>query len=300
VVTVVKGLRALAPAGVTVQHVATSALAHITDGEIQAAAGAARSADAVVVVVGENSLRDNPERTSGENVDRVSLDLPGRQNELVAALVQSGKPVVVVLINGAPLGSEWLVQSAAALLEAWEPGIEGGTAIAEVLFGKYNPSGKLAITFPRSVGHVKSYYNHRPSAYHRGRLRFSSTEPLFRFGHGLSYTTFEYTAVRCADSLRAGDGLELEVDVKNSGKRPGEDVVLLFVQDLYASVVRPVKELEAIARVALEPGETKTVRLYLPAQAFSLLDKNLRRTIEPGEFKLSLGLGKHEKVVRVR
>jgi beta-glucosidase len=299
VVTVVQGLRALAPAGVTVQHVATSALARITDGEIQAAAGAARGVDAVIVVVGENSLRDNPERTSGENVDRVSLDLPGRQSELVAALVQSGKPVIVVLINGAPLGSEWLVQNAAALLEAWEPGIAGGTAIAEVLFGKYNPSGKLAMTFPRSVGHVKSYYNHRPSAHHRGRLRFSSTEPLFRFGHGLSYTTFDYTAVRCAESLRAGDGLELELDVKNSGSRAGEEVVLLFVQDLYACVVRPVKQLEAIARVALAPGETKTLRLYLPAQAFSLLDKNLRRTIEPGEFKLSFGLGKLEKIVRV-
>jgi beta-glucosidase len=299
VVTVLKGLRALAPSGVSVEHVATSAVAHITDAEIQAAAAAAQSADACVVVVGENSLRENPERTSGENVDRASLDLPGRQNELVAALVASGKPVIVVLISGGPIGSEWLVKSTAALLQAWEPGIEGGTAVAEVLFGKYNPSGKLAITFPRSVGHVKSYYNHRPSAHHRGRFRFSPSAPLFPFGHGLSYTTFEYKALRSKDGIRGGDGLEVEVEVENTGSRAGEEVVLLFVHDVYACVTRPVKQLEALGRVKLDPGETKTVRLYLPPQAFSLLDKHLRRTIESGEFRLIAGLGRLEKTVRV-
>jgi len=299
VVTVLAGLRAKAPPGTSVQHAPTSAIASITDAEIEAAARAAKEADVCVVAVGESSLRDDPERTLGENIDRVSLDLPGRQGALVRALVATGTPVVVVLVNGAPLCSEWLVEHSAAILEAWEPGIEGGTAIAEVLFGLYNPSGKLPMTFPRSVGHLKSYYNHRPSAHHRGRLRFSSSAPLFRFGHGLSYTTFEYRALEAAERIAAGDGLEVKVTLENTGPRAGEEVVLLFVQDVYASVTRPVRQLEAIGRVHLEPGQTGTVSLYLPPQAFSLLDKNLRRTTEPGEFKLVVGLDRLEQSVWV-
>src|SRR6185295_17302066 len=170
--------------------------------------------------------------------------------ELVRALVATGKPVVVVLVNGAPIASEWLVQNAAAIIEAWEPGMCGGTAIAEVLFGKYNPSGKLPMTVPRSAGHIKAFYNRRPSTHHRGKLRFGATDALFEFGYGLSYTTFAYRALRAARTLALGEALDVQVDVQNAGGLAGEEVVLLYLQDVFASVTRPVKELKAFARVA--------------------------------------------------
>ena len=166
----------------------------------------------------------------------------------------------------------------------------GGRAIAEVLFGSYNPSGKLPISVPRSVGHVRSYYNHRPSAHHRGKFRFAATEPLFSFGHGLSYTRFEYRALRARSSVAMGEELAVEVEVVNVGRRAGEEVVLLFVQDMYASVTRPVRELKAFARVHLEPGEARLVHLLLRPEAFTLLDTSLRRTTEAGEFRLTVGV----------
>jgi beta-glucosidase len=233
-------------------------------------------------------------------VDRVSLDLPGRQFELVAALAATGKPVVVVLVNGAPIGSEPLAAHAAALIEAWEPGMQGGTAIAEVLFGKYNPSGKLPMSFPRSVGHLKGYYNHRPSAYHRGKFRFASSGPLFSFGHGLSYTQFAYRALRAKDTLSIGEALRVDVELENIGRHAGEEVVLLYVQDVYASVTRPVRELKAFQRVQLEPGQKKTVQLVLEPDAFSLFDANMNKVTEPGEFRLSLGADHLEKSVWLR
>jgi beta-glucosidase len=300
VVTVLQGIRALAAPDVRVDHVPVGPIAHISDAQIQATVRAAAAVDVIIAVVGENSLRDNPERTLGENVDRVSLELPGRQLELVAALAATGKPVVVVLVNGAPIGSEELATHAAALIEAWEPGMQGGTALAEVLFGKHNPSGKLPMSFPRSVGHLKGYYNHRPSAYHRGKFRFASSGPLFGFGHGLSYTQFAYRALHVNDTLSIGEKLRVDVELENTGSRAGEEVVLLYVQDVYASVTRPVKELKAFQRVQLEPGQKKTVQLVLEPDAFSLFDANLKKVIEPGEFRLSLGVDGLEKSVWVK
>lgn len=290
IVTVLAGLRAQAPAEVTVQHVATGPIAEISDGQMAAALTAAAQCDVVVLALGENSMRFNPARTSGENVDRVSLEPPGRQLELMRRLHALGKPIVVVLINGAPIASEWLVEHCAALLEAWEPGMAGGTAIAEVLFGKHNPSGRLPMTVPRSVGHLGVSYDQRASAIHRGRLRFSSSEPLFRFGHGLSYTQFEYSAPRCVERVQIGQELQVEVDVSNTGARAGDDIVLLFLSDVYASVTRPVRQLAAFARVSLQPGQQETVRFTLASEKFSLLDRQLKRVTEPGEFRLTVGL----------
>lgn len=300
VVSVLKGITTLAPPHLSVEHVPTGAIAFISDEDIEAAARSAREADVVVLVMGESSLRDDPERTSGENVDRASLDLPGRQLELLDAVADTGTPVVAVLVNGAPIASERLVERAAAILEAWEPGMLGGRAIAEVLFGGYNPSGKLPISVPRSVGHLRSYYNHRPSAHHRGKFRFTATEPLFALGHGLSYSRFEYRALRARESIEIGEGLAVEVEVVNVGPRAGEEVVLLFVQDIYASVTRPVRELKAFTRVHLNPGETKLVGLSLPPEAFSMLDANLMRTTEPGEFRLTVGNGELQRSVWVK
>jgi beta-glucosidase len=300
VVSIEAGLRRAAPAGVEIEHVATGPIAAISDEQIEAACAAAARSDVVVLALGENSLRFNPARTSGENVDRVSLEPPGRQLELMRALAQRGKPLVVVLINGAPIASEWLVEHAAAVLEAWEPGMQGGTAIAEALFGQYNPSGRLPMTVPRSVGHLGTVYDHRPSAQHRGRLRFSDSDPLFRFGHGLSYSHFEYENLRCAEELSIGEELLVELDVRNAGERAGDDIVLLFVRDLYASVTRPVRQLQGFQRVSLAPGQSTTVRFVLPPAAFSLLDRELKRVTEPGEFRLFAGLDGPEKSVRLK
>ena len=289
VVSILRGLRDVAPAGVRVEDAETGPIAEITDTQIRAAVSAAARVDVVVLAIGENSLRDNPARTSGENVDRASLEPPGRQLELMRALCETGKPVVVVLVNGAPIASEWMVEHAAALVEAWEPGMHGGTAVAEVLWGRYNPSGRLPMTVPRSAGHIKSIYNHRPSMYHRGKFRFTAAQPLFAFGHGLSYTTFTYRALRVAERIPAGEALEVEVEIENTGPLAGEEIVLLFVQDVYASVTRPVRELRGFERIHLEPGARKTVSFRLEAATFSLFDADLQRVIEPGEFRLMAG-----------
>lgn len=299
VVTILAGLRAVAPAAVRIDHVPTAPVGAITDAQIQSAVSAAARVDAVVLAIGENSLRDNPERTSGENVDRPTLEPPGRQLELMRALVATGKPVIVVLVNGGPIASEWLVDKAAALVEAWEPGMRGGTAIAEALFGLYNPSGKLPMTVPRSTGHIRSYYNHRPSTYHRGKYRFTDTKPLFEFGYGQSFTTFAYRELRAKERIRKGEGLTVEVELENTGTRAGEEVVLLFMRDVYASVTRPVKELKAFRRVALEPGARTVLTLELEPRAFAMLDRDLNEVIEPGEFRLSVGLGGLERSVWV-
>jgi beta-glucosidase len=289
VTSILAGIRAAAPSGVSVTYAPTGPIAGITDEQIAGAVAAARAVDVVVLAIGENSLRDNPVRTSGENVDRASLEPPGRQLELMRALVAAGKPVVVVLVNGAPIASEWMVEHSAALLEAWEPGMRGGAAVGEVLFGRHNPSGKLPMTVPRSAGHIKSFYNYRPSAYHRGKFRFAASEPLFEFGHGLSYTTFAYRGLRARDRLAIGEPLEVEVEVENTGERAGDEIVLLYLQDVYASVTRPVKELKGFQRVSLEPHSKKVVRFVLAPDAFTLLDRDLRRTTEPGEFRISVG-----------
>jgi beta-glucosidase len=167
--------------------------------------------------------------------------------------------------------------------------MQGGTAVAEVLFGHSNPSGKLPMTVPRSTGHIKSFYNHRPSAYHRGKFRFVASEPLFEFGHGLSYTTFAYRELRARERIAIGEPLVVEVELENTGERAGEEIVLLYLQDVYASVTRPVKELKGFARVSLEAHRTGVVRFVLEPAAFSLLDRDMKRTTEPGEFKLSVG-----------
>jgi beta-glucosidase len=289
VVTILGGLRAIAGPNVRVEHAVTGPIGAITDDQIRGAVAAASSVDAVVLAIGENSLRDNAARTSGENVDRASLEPPGRQLELMRALVATGKPVVVVLVNGAPIASEWLFDNAAAVLEAWEPGMHGGTAIAEVLFGRENPSGRLPMTVPRSAGHIKSFYNHRPSAYHRGKFRFMASEPLFEFGHGLSYTTFDYRELDAKERILKGDSLVVEVTVENTGPRAGDDIVLLYVQDVYASVTRPIRELKGFRRVSLRPGQRERIRFVLEPAVFSLLDRDMKRVTEPGEFRISLG-----------
>ena len=219
----------------------------------------ARDSDVVIVAVGESA------EMSGEAASRSSLDLPGRQLDLVKALHATGKPIVVVLMNGRPLTINWVAENVPAILETWFAGTQAGNAIADVLFGDVNPGGKLPVTFPRSVGQVPLYYNHKntgrpPDAKNKYTSKYLDVAwtPLFPFGYGLSYTKFKFTApLLSAQRIRPDGSLTVTVEVENTGNRAGDEVVQLYIRDVAASVTRPVKELKGFQRITLQPGETK-------------------------------------------
>jgi len=256
---------------------------------------AARNADVAIVVVGENG-QGSKAPTNGEGYDVASLDLTGVQEDLVRAVFETGTPVVVVLINGRPLSTRWIAEHVPALVEAWLPGESGGLAVAGVLFGDYNPSGRLPITVPRHSGQLPVYYNYGPSKSYwieRGwgrRYADMSAAPLYEFGHGLSYTTFEYAGLRIEPKTISPNGeVRVSAEVRNTGRLAGEEVVQLYIHDVLASVTRPVKELRGFEKIALNPGESRTVRFTLTADDLSLLDQNLRRVVEPGAFRVMIG-----------
>ncbi len=255
---------------------------------ISAAVEVARKADAAILVLGENEFICREAWSPSHLGDRDSLDLPGQQEKLIKAIVETGTPTVLVLFNGRPLSIQWAAQHVPAILECWYLGQEGGTAVAEVLFGKTNPGGRLPITFPRSVGQIPAYYYHKPSA-RRGYL-FSESGPLFPFGHGLSYTTFEYSDLKIDPAeCMPGDEVHVSVTVSNTGDMAGDEVVQLYLRDSLSSVTRPVKELKGFQRVFLKPGDRQQVRFTLTAKDLSLLNVEMRWIVEPGEFEVMIG-----------
>jgi len=251
----------------------------------------ARKASVAILVLGEAALM------SGEAASRSSLALPGVQEELVRAVAATGVPVVVVLMNGRPLTIGNIEESAPAILEAWAPGVEGGNAVADILFGEYNPSGRLPVTFPRSVGQVPLYYNHKntgrpPQANERFTSKYIDIDitPLYPFGFGLSYTTFEYSGLSVtAPVARVGDSLTVSVTVRNTGKIPGEEVVQLYLQDVVASVTRPVRELKAFRKVALPPGGEQRVDFTVTPEMLAFYNLSMQRVVEPGQFNIYVG-----------
>ncbi|MGE5377006.1 MAG: glycoside hydrolase family 3 N-terminal domain-containing protein [Bacteroidota bacterium] len=249
----------------------------------------AKKADMILLVLGDNEQTCREGWSTNHLGDRDSLDLPGRQPELLEAVYATGKPVILLLINGRPASINFAAEHIPAILECWYPGQEGGTAIADVLFGDVNPSGKLPITFPRSAGQIPAYYYHKPSA-RRGYL-FTSAEPLFPFGHGLSYTSFSYDNLRLSsEKITAEDTATLSVDVTNIGERAGEEVVQFYVRDLLSTrVTRPVKLLKGFKRVTLQPGECQTVRFPVGREQLQFLDEFMQFTVEPGQFELMVG-----------
>lgn len=261
----------------------------------------ARQADAVVLVVGDKAGL-TPDCTSGETRDRANLDLPGVQQELVQAIAAVGKPTVVVLINGRPLAITWIAENIPAIVEAWLPGEEGGAAIADVLFGDANPGGKLPMTFPRSVGQIPIFYNHKPSggrSHWHGDYVELSTTPLYGFGHGLSYTQFEYANLEITPREISTDGaVTIRVQVKNIGARAGDEVAQLYVRDEVGSTPRPVKELKAFQRVHLAPNETRTIEFVMPAAQLAFFDEAMQLIIEPGTIQVMVGSSAHD--IRLR
>lgn len=264
--------------------------------KVNEAAEKAKSADLNIVVAGEYMMRFRwTERTGGEDTDRSDIDLVGLQNELIEKVAASGKPTILILITGRPLGVEKAVEKVNALVQAWEPGMYGGEAIAEILYGKINPSAKLPITIPRSVGQIQMIYNHKPSQYFHPYV-ITSSEPLYPFGYGLSYTNYKYDNLQLSDKeISKGENLEVSVDVTNTGKMDGTEIVQLYLRDKFSSVTRPVKELKDFSRVTLKAGETKTVHFTISPEKLTFLDKNLKPVIESGEFIVMVGSSSQDK-----
>jgi beta-glucosidase len=248
----------------------------------------ARKADVIVMVLGDNEQLSREAWADQHLGDRTSLDLVGQQEELAQAIFALGKPTVVVLLNGRPLSINYLAETAPALIEGWYLGQETGNAVADVLFGKANPGGKLPVTFARSVGQLPVFYNHKPTA-RRGYL-FDTTRPLYPFGYGLSYTRFDISAPRLArPTVKMGQNVRVSVDVANTGRRAGDEVVQLYVRDDEASVTRPVLELKRFERVTLRPGQRRTVTFELTPDDLAFWNLEMKKVVEPGTFTIHAG-----------
>jgi beta-glucosidase len=284
VVTVLDGIRARVGPGCQVSYAMGCDVLDPDTEDIDSATQLAKQVDVVIVVVGDNlSL-------NGETHDRANLDLSGGQQDLLEALRSTGTPMVVVLINGKPLSIPWIARHVPAVVEAWNPGLEGGTAVAGVLFGDRNPSGRLTLSFPHHVGQQPVYYDQIPGWHGDQKYVDMPREPLYAFGYGLSYTTFVYADLRLkAKVLARGEPIRASVDVKNTGSRAGSETVQLYINDVYSSVTTPAKELKAFVRVDLSPGERRTVVLEVPYEALALVNCDLERVVEPGEFEVMVG-----------
>jgi beta-glucosidase len=257
--------------------------------KIDSAVALARRSSVAVVVAGIEE---------GEFRDRAKLSLPGHQEEMIERVAATGTPTVVVLIGGSAItGGQWM-DRAAAVLTAWYPGEEGGNAVADVIFGDYNPAGRLPMTWPVFEGQLPLVYNHKPTG--RGDDYVDLTgQPLFPFGFGLSYTTFEYSSLEIAPStMGASDTARVSLRVKNTGSRAGDEVVQLYVHDLLGSVARPVMQLEGFTRVHLAPGETKEITFRLGPDELRMLDRDLAWTVEPGTFRVLVGASSRD--IRLR
>jgi beta-glucosidase len=248
----------------------------------------AKKADVIVLAIGGNEQTSREAWGLNHMGDRTSLNLIGRQEELVKAMVALGKPVIVFLFNGRPLSINYVAENVPVIYECWYLGQETGRAVADVLFGDYNPGGKLPISVPRSVGHLPVFYNYKPSA-RRGYL-FDDVSPLYPFGYGLSYTTFKLENARLTKKRIARSGsTRVLVDVTNTGSREGSEVVQLYIRDLVSSATRPVKELKGFKKVWLKPGQSTTVALDIVPASLAFFDVNMKYLVEPGDFEIMVG-----------
>ncbi|MGH3118171.1 MAG: glycoside hydrolase family 3 N-terminal domain-containing protein [Gaiellales bacterium] len=289
-VTVLDGIRRAVPSTTRLLYAGGAEVEGTDTSGFAEAVRVARQADAVILVLGER------EDMSAEAANRASIDLPGVQEELAKRVHATGKPVAVVLMNGRPLAIPWLDENMPAILETWYLGTQMGPAVADVLFGDYNPGGKLPVTFPRATGQIPLYYNHkntgRPSSEEKYTSKYLDVPwtPLYPFGHGLSYTTFAYTAPRLSrTTIRATDTLVVEVKVSNGGSRAGDEVVQLYLRDDVASATRPVRELRGFRRVTLQPGERRALSFTLRPDDLAFYDQRMDRVVEPGSFTVFVG-----------
>ena len=272
---------------------------NIKSSKIKEASEKAKNADYAIVVVGDNSMRYKwKDKTAGENMARASLNLFGKQLDLVKAIKETGTPVIIVLVNGKPISEPWLEENIPAILESWEPGNLGGQAVAEILFGDINPSGKLPLTVARSVGQLRMVYNHKPSAYFHKYADEKNT-PLYPFGYGLSYTKFKYSNPKLLNTSFDDDSnIKVEVAVTNIGEMDGDEVVQLYIRDNVSSATRPVKELKGYKRINLKVGETKNVVFEITPESLAFYDIDMNYVVEPGTFKIMTGSSSHFKSLK--
>ena len=270
-------------------HDSNENIKKISEKDITKTIEIANEYDLVVLVVGDNSMRYKwNQKTAGENTARAELNLAGKQLELAMRLKESGKNIIVVYVNGRPISEPWISENINAIIEAWEPGSYGGLAVAEIMFGKINPSGKLPLTVARSVGQLKMFYNHKHSMYFRD-YAMQTNKPLYSFGFGLSYTKFDISTPKLNSSKFKKGILSVSVNVKNVGEISGDEIVQLYISDKYSSITRPVKELKAYQRVSLKPGESKEIVFELNKSAFAYYDSEMNYVVEAGDFDILVG-----------
>ena len=302
--TILDGIKSKVSSATRVVYVKGCAINDQDRRGFEQAVQAAKGADVAVLVMGEQSRREGddakglPAATDGEGYDVASLDLTGVQEDLVKAIQATGTPTVLVLVNGRPLSIRWEAEHISAIVEAWEPGERGGEAVADVLFGDYNPSGRLAITIPRGVGQLPAYYNYRPWksywinggwTHTNGYVDMPGT-PLYPFGYGSSYTQFQYSNLRVEPSkIRTEAETHVSVDVENTGKRAGVDLPQLYIRERFTPVATPVEQLRGFERVALDPGQKKTVTFMLGPEDLKLLNKDMHWVVVPGTFDIMIG-----------
>ncbi len=297
VTTILEGIKVTVSPQTKVEYVKGCDVVGTTVNEIAKAQEAAKRAKVAVVVVGENEWGSaNKTGTDGEGYDVATLELTGMQLDLVKAVHETGTPTVVVLVNGRPLAVRWIAENVPALVEAWLPGEKGGQAVAEVLFGDCNPSGRLSITVPRHAGQLPVYYNCKPSKTywleHGWGKPYADMDssPLYEFGYGLSYAEFEYRNLKIEPrTVATGGTVRVSADIKNTGSRAGAEVVQLYLHDVIGTVVTPVKELRGFEKIQLEPGQTKTVSFAVTPEHMALLDRHLEWVVEPGTFEVQVG-----------
>jgi len=293
IVTILDGVKAKLSPETKVEYIKGCNVIGNQYNEISKARNIAKNADLAIVVLGESSDRPG---TDGEGYDVASLDLTGLQEDMLKAVYETGTPTILVLINGRPLSIRWAAEKIPAIVEAWLPGELGGQAVADVIFGDYNPGGKLPVTVPRHSGQLPVYYNYMPEKQYWIKNGWGKAyadmpaSPLWEFGFGLSYTKFEYSNLQI-DPREIGTygEVRISVDVKNSGGRKGNEVVQLYIRDLIASVTVPVKELKGFKKIMLEPGEKKTVEFRLNHDDLTLYNKSMELVVEPGTFEVMVG-----------
>lgn len=290
-ITVLQGIRQAVGSGTNIRYAKGCEITGDSRDGFSQALGAARNADAAVMVLGEAA------NMSGEAASRATLDLPGQQEALLQAIHKTGTPVILVLMNGRPLTITWADENVPAILESWFPGTEGGPAVADILFGDYNPSGKLTVTFPRTVGQVPYYYNHKntgrpmdPDQKYTSKYIDVPNKPLYPFGYGLSYSDFEYSDITLDHEKMSPDSsLRVSVTVKNTGKRKGQEIVQLYIRDLFASVTRPIEELKGFQKIMLGAGDSRKVTFTLAADDLSFYNQDMKKVVEPGRFDVFVG-----------
>ena len=268
----------------------------ISNKDIQKTIEASKGADYVIVVVGDNSMRYKwKDKTAGENMARAELNLAGKQLDLVRSLKETNDNVIVVYVNGKPISEPWIQVNIPSIIEAWEPGNLGGKAVAEVIFGDINPSGKLPLTIARSVGQLQMIYNHKPSQYFH-KYAFEKNKPLYPFGYGLSYTKFSYSKPKLLNSTFDNNSIiKVQVEVSNVGDMDGDEVVQLYIRDKVSSVTRPVKELKGYKRINLKIGETKKVIFEITPESLAFYDIEMNYVVEPGGFNIMTGSSSNSK-----